>query len=114
MWWIQAARASYSGEAQHQKKGMCVTISNPTLYRLRLHSIVSYSIVWWAAEPTSPEPPPKKQEVDETDYAQVEEDLKKKKVSELKKDAKALGVSEAAISDADDTSSAQKRLLTSS
>ena len=78
---------------------------------LRLHSIVSYSIVWWAAEPTSPEPPPKKQKADETDYAQVEEDLKKKKVSELKKDAKALGASEAAISDADDTSSPQKSVI---
>ena len=47
-------------------------------------------------------------------WLQVEEDLKKKKVSELKKDAKALGVSEAAISDADDTSSPKTRLLTSS
>ena len=63
--------------------------------------------MWWAAGPTSPEPPPKKQKVDETDYAQVE-DLKKKKVSELKKDAKALGASEAATSDADDTSSPNK------
>ena len=61
--------------------------------------------MWWAAGPTSPQPPPKKQKVDETDYAQVEEDLKKKKVSEWKQDAKALGASEAAISDADDTSS---------
>ena len=26
---------------------MCATISSPTLERLRLHSIVSYSIVWW-------------------------------------------------------------------
>ena len=111
---MQAAQASYSGQAQHQKKGMCATISSPTLYRLRVHSLVSYSIVWWAAEPTSPEPPPKKQKVDETDYVQVEEDLKKKKVSELKKDAKALGASEAAISDADDTSSPKTRLLTSS
>ena len=44
---MQAAQASYSGEAPHQKKGRCATISNPTLDRLRLHSIVSYSIVWW-------------------------------------------------------------------
>ena len=34
-WWIQAAQASYSGEAQHQKKGMCATIGDPTLHRLR-------------------------------------------------------------------------------
>ena len=34
--------------------------------------------------------------------------MKKKKVSELKKDARALGVSEATISDADDTSSPTK------
>ena len=47
MWWIQAAQASYSGEAQHQKKGSCATIGIPTLDRLRLHSIMSYSIVWW-------------------------------------------------------------------
>ena len=26
---------------------MCATISSSTLERLRLHSIVSYSIVWW-------------------------------------------------------------------
>ena len=67
--------------------------------------------MWWAAEPTSPEPPPKKQKVGETDYVQVEEDLKKKKVSELKKDAKALGASEAAISDADDTSSPKNTII---
>ena len=47
VWWIQAAQASYSGEAQHHRQGRCATISNPTLDRLRLHSIVSYSIVWW-------------------------------------------------------------------
>ena len=40
-------KTSYNGEAQHQKKGRCATISNPTLDRLRLHSIMSYSIVWW-------------------------------------------------------------------
>ena len=28
-------------------KGRCATISNPTLDRLKLHSIVRYSIVWW-------------------------------------------------------------------
>ena len=39
-------KTSYNGEAHHQKKGRCATISNPTLERLRLHSIVSYSIVW--------------------------------------------------------------------
>ena len=44
---MQAAQASYSGKAQHQKTGRCVTISIPTLGRLRLHIIVSYSIVWW-------------------------------------------------------------------
>ena len=44
---MQAVQASFSGEAQHQKTGRCATISNPTLDRLRLHSIVSYSIVWW-------------------------------------------------------------------
>ena len=44
---MQAARASYSGEAQHQKTGRCGTITIPTLGRLRLHIIVSYSIVWW-------------------------------------------------------------------
>ena len=47
VWWIQAAQASYSGKAQHQKTGRCATISIPTLGRLRLHIIVSYSIVWW-------------------------------------------------------------------
>ena len=47
VWWVQAAQASYSGEAQHHRQCMCATISNPTLDRLRLHSIVSYSIVWW-------------------------------------------------------------------
>ena len=40
-------KTSYNGEAHHQRKGRCATISNPTLDRLRLHSIVSYSIVWW-------------------------------------------------------------------
>ena len=41
-------------------------------------------------------PPPKTQTVDETDYAQAEEDLKKKKkVSDLKKSVNALGASEA-------------------
>ena len=40
-------KTSYNGEAQHQKKGRCATIGNPTLHRLRLHSIMSYSIVWW-------------------------------------------------------------------
>ena len=40
-------KTSYNGGAQHQKKGRCATISNPTLDRLRLHSIMSYSIVWW-------------------------------------------------------------------
>ena len=44
---MQAAQASYSGKAQHHKQGRCATISNPTLDRLKLHSIVSYSIVWW-------------------------------------------------------------------
>ena len=44
---MQAAGASYSGAAQHQKTGRCATIGIPTLDRLRLHSIVSYSIVWW-------------------------------------------------------------------
>ena len=44
---MQAAQASYSGEAQHQKTGGRAIISNPTLDRLKLHSIVSYSIVWW-------------------------------------------------------------------
>ena len=44
---MQAAQASCSGETQHQKKGRCATISIPTLDRLRLDSIVSYSIVWW-------------------------------------------------------------------
>ena len=38
VWWIQAAQASYSGEAQHQKKVRCATIGIPTLDRLRLHS----------------------------------------------------------------------------
>ena len=47
VWWIQAAQASYSGEAQHHKQGRCAIISIPTLERLRLDSIVSYSIVWW-------------------------------------------------------------------
>ena len=42
VWWIQAAQASYSGEAQHQKKVRCATIGIPTLDRLRLHSVVSY------------------------------------------------------------------------
>ena len=42
---IQAAQASYSGEAQHQKTGRCATISIPTIDRLRLHIIVSYRIV---------------------------------------------------------------------
>ena len=28
-------KTSYNGEAQHQKKGRCATISNPTLERLR-------------------------------------------------------------------------------
>ena len=45
VWWIQAAPASYSGEAQHQKKGMRTTIGIPTLKRLRLHIVVSYIIV---------------------------------------------------------------------
>ena len=44
---MQAAQASYSGEAQHHKQGRCATISMPALERLRLDSIVSYSIVWW-------------------------------------------------------------------
>ena len=44
---MQAAQDSYSGEAQHHKQGRCATISNPTLDRLKLRSIVSYSIVWW-------------------------------------------------------------------
>ena len=44
---MQAAQASYSGAAQHQKQGRCATISIPTLDRLKLRSIVSYSIVWW-------------------------------------------------------------------
>ena len=30
-----------------KSKGKCATISIPTLYRLRLHSIVCYSTVWW-------------------------------------------------------------------
>ena len=30
-----------------KRVGMCATISSPTLERLSLHSIVSYSIVWW-------------------------------------------------------------------
>ena len=30
-----------------KRVGMCATISSPTLERLRLHSIVSYRIVWW-------------------------------------------------------------------
>ena len=47
VWWMQAAQASCSGETQHQKKGSCATISNPTLDRPRLDSIVRYSIVWW-------------------------------------------------------------------
>ena len=47
VWWIHAAQASYSGEAQHQKTGRRATISIPTLDRLRLDSIASYSIVWW-------------------------------------------------------------------
>ena len=42
VWWMQAAQAS-----QHKEKGMCATISIPSLDRLRLDSIVSYSIVWW-------------------------------------------------------------------
>ena len=45
VWWMQAAQDSYSGEAQHQKKGRCATIGIPTLERLRLHSVVSYRIV---------------------------------------------------------------------
>ena len=44
---MQAAQASDSGKAQHQKQGRCATISKPTLGRLRLHSRVSYRIVWW-------------------------------------------------------------------
>ena len=40
-------KTSYNGEAHHQRKGRCATISNPALDRLRLHSIVSYSIVRW-------------------------------------------------------------------
>ena len=44
---MQAAQASYSGEAQHHSEGRCATISIPILDRLKLHSIVSYSIVWW-------------------------------------------------------------------
>ena len=44
---MQAAQDSYSGEAQHHKQGRCATISIPILDRLRLHSIVSYRIVWW-------------------------------------------------------------------
>ena len=42
---MQAAQASYSGEAQHHKQGRCATISIPILDRLRLHSVVSYRIV---------------------------------------------------------------------
>ena len=34
-------------KAQHHKQGRCAIISIPTLDRLRLDSIVSYSIVWW-------------------------------------------------------------------
>ena len=30
-----------------KRVGMCATISSPTLERLKLHSIVSYRIVWW-------------------------------------------------------------------
>ena len=45
VWWMQAAQASCTGEAQHQKKGRCATIGIPTLDRLRLHIIVSYRIV---------------------------------------------------------------------
>ena len=30
-----------------KSKGRCATISNPTLDRLKLHSIVSYIIVLW-------------------------------------------------------------------
>ena len=52
---MQAAQASYSGEAQHQKTGGCATISSPTLDRLRLRTIVSYSIVWW--KPPAQAPP---------------------------------------------------------
>ena len=44
---MQAAQASYSGGAQHHKQGRRAIISIPTLERLRLDSIVSYSIVWW-------------------------------------------------------------------
>ena len=44
---MQAARVSYIGAAQHQKTGRCATISNPTLDRLKLRSMVSQSIVWW-------------------------------------------------------------------
>ena len=44
---MQAAQASYSGEAQHQKTGRCATISIPTLDRLRLHSVARYRIVRW-------------------------------------------------------------------
>ena len=47
VWWIRTTQASYSGEAQHQKKVRCATIGIPTLDRLRLDSIVSYSIVCW-------------------------------------------------------------------
>ena len=44
---MQAAQASYRGEAPRQTKGRCAATSNHTLDQLRLHSIVSYSIVWW-------------------------------------------------------------------
>ena len=44
---MQAAQASYSGEAQHQKTGRCATIGIPTLDRLRLHSVVRNRIVRW-------------------------------------------------------------------
>ena len=37
----------HHGEAQHQKTGRCATIGIPTLERLRLQSVGSYSIVWW-------------------------------------------------------------------
>ena len=51
---MQAAQASYSGEAQLQKKVRCATIGIPTLDRLRLHSVVSYRIVrWMQAAPAS-------------------------------------------------------------
>ena len=45
---MQAAQASYSGKAQHHRQGEVCHHKQPyPLDRLKLHSIVSYSIVWW-------------------------------------------------------------------